>query len=242
MSEQDIIFYRLTRGIPIFIRQGDRERQWMDETTEKYAYRCLPLTMANQNGYEIATSQRIKIIWNGGNDIQDIYIECGASGVVSSHFGFGVVTFHPNLLVRTPKNVNMVVTGVPNAPKRGISPLTGIVETDWNPASFTMNWKMTEPYKEVVFEPFEPFCFVTPTQRGYSEKFRSIIKPIESNKEEQENYRIWSDSRDNFNEELADKTKDGWQKHYFKGIYNDGRKCPVDHQTKIKLKDLEISE
>lgn len=247
MSEQqDIIFYRISKGIPIYIRQGVRDRQWMDETAKKYAYRCLPLTIANQNGYEIATTKQIKIIWNGGNSIQDIYIESGVPNVVSSHFGYGVVTFHPNLLIRTPKNVNMYVSGIPNAPKRGITPLSGIVETDWNPASFTMNWKLTEPFKEIVFEPFEPFCFVTPVERGYSEKFRSIIRPIEGNQEEFARFTEWSESRNDFNSVLehnkADDIQEDWQKHYFQGIYHDGSKCPVDHQTKIKLKEPKIEE
>lgn len=244
MSEQqDIIFYRINKGVPIYIRQGVRERQWMEETTDKYAYRCLPLTIANQNGYEIATTKPIKIIWNGGNDIQDIYIESAMDHkIVSSHFGYGVVTFHPNLLIRTPKNVNLHVSGIPNAPKRGITSLSGIIETDWNPASFTMNWKMTEPYKEVIFDAFEPFCFVTPVERGYSEKYRGVIRALESNEEEHKNYRGWSNSRNTFNNNLATKQEEGWQKHYFQGVYQDGSKCPIDHQTKIKLKEPKIEE
>lgn len=243
MSEQDIIFYRINKGVPIYIRQGVRERQWMDETAEKYAYRCLPLTIANQNGYEIATTKQIKIVWNGGNGTEDIYIETGLDrGIVSSHFGYGVVTFHPNLLIRTPKNVNMHVSGIPNAPKRGITPLSGIIETDWNPASFTMNWKITEPYKEIVFEPFEPFCFVTPIERRYTEKFRAVIRPIEGNQEEHDRFKEWSTSRDKFNTAMAKREENGWQKHYFQGIYQDGTSCPVDHQTKIKLKEPKIDE
>jgi hypothetical protein len=214
----------------------------MDETAEKYAYRCLPLTIANQNGYEIATTKPIKLVWNGGNKTEDIYIETGSQNIVSSHFGYGVVTFHTNLLVRTPKNVNVQVTGVPNLPKRGITPLTGIVETDWNPATFTMNWMMTEPYKEVVFEPFEPFCFVTPIARAYTEKFRPVIRALEKYPEEHEKFYEWSQSRSKFNADLADKSASGWQKNYFQGTYNDGSACPVDHQTKIKLAEPKIEE
>lgn len=243
MSEelQDIILYRISKGIPIYVRQGVRERQWMDETHEKYAYRCLPLTIANQNGYEISVPKPVKMIWNGGNGLQDIYIETGLpQGLISSHFGYGVVTFHPNLLIRTPKNVNLRVSGPPNSPKRGISPLEGIVETDWNPATFTMNWKITEPYKEIVFEPFEPFCFFTPVERKYTEKFRSVIRPLEANEEEHKAFHNWSESRNKFNQEVVEKTSEGWQKHYFQGTYVDDKKCPIDHQTKIKLKEPKI--
>lgn len=240
MSEtklQDIVLYRINKGVPIYIRQGVRERKWMDETEDKYAYRCLPLTIANQNGYEIATTKQIKLIWNGGNALDDIYIETGAQGIVSSHFGYGIVTFHLNLLVRTPKDVNMHVGGLPNSPKRGITPLEGIVETDWNPATFTMNWKITEPYKEIIFDPFEPFCFIYPIERKYVEKFRAVIRPLDGNEEELKRHNEWAESRGSFNENNG---KRDWQKHYFQGIYNDQSKCPIDHQTKIKLKEPEI--
>jgi hypothetical protein len=32
-----------------------------------------------------------------------------------------------------------------NSPKDGIAPLTGVIETDWLPYPFTMNWQMTRP-------------------------------------------------------------------------------------------------
>lgn len=239
MSE--LVFYRINKGVPIFLRKGVRDRPWMDETTNQYAYRCLPLTIANQNGYEIATSEPIKVIWNGGNAIEDIYIETSPAGrgIVTSHFGFGVLTFHTNLMPRTPKNVNVRAGGPPNNPKRGITPLEGIIESDWNPSTFTMNWKMTEPFHEVVFDAYEPFCFVQPMPRGYVEDFTAVIRPIENRKDEYERYTQWSESREKFNEKLD---KNDWQKHYFQGVYNDQSRCPIDHQTKIKLEDPKIDE
>lgn len=235
---KDIILYRIHRQSTIHVRKGVREREWMENSQDKYAYRCLPLTIANQNGFEVSTSQRIKINWNGGNHVDDITIE-GGDRICVSHFGGGVVTFHPDFIVRTPENVNLYVSGTPNNPKRGIAPLTGIVETDWNPATFTMNWIMTEPDREIVFEPFEPFLFFYPMERKYVEEFRSIVRPLELHEEEVKNYEQWSKSRGDFDKLMLespntpiDKT---WEKHYFQGVYPDGRKCPIDHQTKIKL-------
>ena len=44
--------------------------------------------------------------------------------------------------------------------KDGIVPLDGLVETDWLPFTFTMNWRFTRR-KTIRFEKGEPFCFVT---------------------------------------------------------------------------------
>lgn len=235
---KDITLYRIHKRSTIHVRKGIREREWMENSQDKFAYRCLPLTIANQNGFEVCTSQQIKLKWNGGNKASDITVE-GGDGVCVSHFGEGSITFHPGFLARTPENVNLLVTGVPNSPKRGIIPLTGIIETDWNPATFTMNWMMTEPDLEIIFEPFEPFLFFYPVERSYNEGFQAVVKPLEMNEEENQNYEAWSTSRDSFDETIAENPNtpigETWQKHYFQGVYQDGRKCPVDHQTKIKL-------
>lgn len=240
--KKDITLYRICKGVPIFVRQGIREREWMEQTPDKYAYRCLPLIIANQNGYEVCTKKPIKIIWNGGNKIGDLHVETDRPDIVKSHFGSGIVTFHTNLLVRTPKGVNTYVTGSPNHPKRGITPLSGIVETDWNPATFTMNWKVTEPFFEITFEPWEPFCFFFPIERGYVEDFATTIKALDDNKEEHDAWKEWATSRREFKEKEKDRGPNDptWQKHYFQGVHLDGSKPEVDHQTKIKLNDINV--
>ena len=64
---------------------------------------------------------------------------------VVTHFAFGIVTFHLTYLFRTEPGWNLVATGPTNLPKDGIAPLTGVIETDWLPYPFTMNWQMTRP-------------------------------------------------------------------------------------------------
>ena len=38
------------------IRPARRERKWMEESDQKSAYRCLPLVVANQYGWEILST------------------------------------------------------------------------------------------------------------------------------------------------------------------------------------------
>ena len=71
-----------------------------------------------------------------------------------------MLTFHPGYLFRTPPGWSMWAMGPPNHIKDGIQPLAGLVETDWLPFPFTMNWIFTRP-GTVRFEKGEPFCFIT---------------------------------------------------------------------------------
>ena len=43
---------------------GNSQRKWMDNTNQRYAYRCLPLTMANTTGWEILCPYDIDLVWN----------------------------------------------------------------------------------------------------------------------------------------------------------------------------------
>ena len=64
---------------------------------------------------------------------------------MKSHFSHGIITFHPGYLFRTPEGWSMWAGGAPNHVKDGIQPLAGLVETDWLPFPFTMNWVFTRP-------------------------------------------------------------------------------------------------
>src|ERR1041385_6719912 len=129
-------------GPPPDIRPAPATRAWMDASPVGYAYRCLPLNIANAHGWEILNPSAYDATWDDGVDKSAIQIS-GAGAI--SHFGCGVFTFHVMALFRTEPGWDLFVTGPVNAPKHGIAPLTGVVETDWAHSTFTMNWKFTAP-------------------------------------------------------------------------------------------------
>ena len=61
------------------------------------------------------------------------------------------------------------------------------------------------------------------------------MKYLKDNKELDEEFRRFDKSRSKF---IASKAN-GWQKNYLKGLYSDGRQCPItNHQTKINLPSI----
>src|SRR5579859_530129 len=171
-----------TTADPIEIRPAGPEREWMDDSNHGFAYRCLPLAIANAHGWEILSPASFEAEWTGSNDLNGVKITplspFGDYPPVLSHFGEGVLTFHVSAVFRSDPRVNLWVTGPVNRPKHGICPLTGVVETDWAVASFTMNWKFTAPGIRVRFEKGEPFCFVFPIQRGYLDDIQPEIRSL----------------------------------------------------------------
>lgn len=222
---------------------GRPDRAWMDSFVDRHPYRCLPLTMANSTGWEILCPMDIKVIWNGGPRTEDIELKTtgdprAIASFADSHFQRGIVTFHTGHLFRTLPGWGVWVTGPPNWPKDGIAPLTGLVETDWLPFPFTMNWQMTRP-GEVIFRKGEPFAFITLLEHKRLEEIEPERKLMRTNAELVKEYEAWRDSRADFNTRLKGReenaVKERWQRHYMRGETPEGGKAE-SHQTKRRLK------
>jgi len=134
----------------------------------------------------------------------------------------------------------MWVQGPPNHIKDGVQPLTGLVETDWLPFPFTMNWMFTRPGR-VRFEKGEPFCFLTLMQDKPLAEFQPVVKRLEANRPLREQYDAWYRQREDFNARLMKQDpgamREAWQRFYFKGeLPDDTGPAPKAHVNKRRLK------
>lgn len=236
-----LIAYR-TSGVTPDIRPARANRDWMDRLPDAFGYRCLPLNIANMHGWEIYTSRAFVARWDGGGDREAIQIEDrgGEGDLPTSHFGFGVLTFHVPVLFRSPPGINLMVTGPPNEPKHGICALSGIVETDWASASFTMNWKFTAPHVDVAWEAGEPYAFIFPLPRDLVETTEPEFRSLDDEPELAQRFRTWHEARLQFNRDLktpgSDAVRVRWQKHYYRGRHFDDTDGPPDHRIKLRVK------
>jgi hypothetical protein len=238
-----LIAYTLTSGPAPEIRPAPATRAWMDETPHSYAYRCLPLNTANAHGWEILCPVDFRATWDGNVATNSIKIEAAGNPYHHpiSHFGSGVLTFHVNVLFRTEDGQNLYVTGPANFFKDGIVPLQGVIETDWSPYTFTMNWKFTRPCT-IEFKKGEPFCFFFPLNRSAIEQTEPEFRAIDSDPETKKQFEEWNKSRDQFLKDLHDPSSqaraDKWQKLYYRGLKPDETEgCPA-HQIKLRVKSF----
>src|SRR5690349_11168623 len=130
-------------GKTIDLRPAPATRDWMDATNNSYAYRCLPLNIANAHGWEILCPAAFSAEWSGERELSALTVAVedakdGDEPPAISHFGHGILTFRLQAIFRTEPGYDLMVQGPNNQPKDAISPLSGIIETDWSPYSFTM--------------------------------------------------------------------------------------------------------
>jgi len=230
---------------PPEIVPGRPQRGWMETFSARHPYRCLPLSMANTSGWELLCPMSFTAEWNGGLHQDDIKLRPDHPHpdfheFVKSHFSHGVMTFHAGYLFRTPPGWSMVVQGAPNHVKDGIQALSGLVETDWLPFPFTMNWLFTRPGK-VRFEKGEPFCFITLTQDKVVAEFQPVIRSMQREPELRHQYDTWEKHRTEFNNRIfrgdTEAMKEAWQRYYFRGEFpEETGEAPKDHVNKRRLK------
>jgi hypothetical protein len=242
-----IIAYQLHEDDFAPIRPARRERKWMEDADNKFPYRCLPLVVANQYGWEIVSTHHFRAVWDGTSRPDGLTVEnLSGDGALfaSSHFGAGVLTFDIPFLFQTPEGWNLMVRGPTNNPKDGIVPLDGIVETDWTHSTFTMNWRFTRA-GTVEFTLGEPICLFFPIQRGALEKFRGELRALESNKELEKEYREWSASRERFlvglQKEKPHIVAQGWQKEYFQAAKGEKKSLARPFVNEISWMDPEAT-
>jgi len=242
VESRPLVAWEVTDPGGITIEPAPTDRAWMDATDLRFAYRCLPLVIANQAGWIVRSPVRVSARWNGGPRPSDVRLWFPAGRKdprIVSHFGEGVLTFSVPYLIRTPPGINLWVKGPSNWLKDGIQPLEGIVETDWTESTFTMNWRFTRPHVTVRFEEREPFCMLVPIPRGLVESFVPQQRPLEQNAELFARYERWKQARGQFNTDLKDfdsaAAQQGWQRDYMLGRDHDGRTF-AEHQTRLHVR------
>ncbi|WP_405590644.1 DUF6065 family protein [Streptomyces sp. NBC_01190] len=240
-QELPLIGYTVAERAAMRIVPAPANRAWIAAGSDGFARRCLPLMMANQAEWWILNSHTFSAIWEGNRRSSALRLDYGDQQdpyPAVSHFGHGIITFELPFLFRTPPGWNLTAGGPTNLPKDGVSPLAGLIETDWTSAYFTMNWQITRPDTTIVFEAGEPICAIRPDRRGDLARFRPVLLPKDGSPAEQGS-REFEESRVKFGTEQripgtpAYAAK--WQRHYLRGESVTGERFP-DHEKKLKLR------
>jgi hypothetical protein len=241
----ELACYSVCDGKLPTVRAAPKARQWMEETRDRFAYRCLPMTIANQHGWQILNMAPFAARWDGGDGKEAVTItplENDYRIMPSPQLGHGLLTFTIACFFRTEPGLNLWATGPINHVKDGVQPLTGIIETDWWEGPFLMNWKMTRPNVHVVFKKDEPICQVFPVPRDLVESVEPVFRDIRDEPELCRRYAETVESRRKFSADLkiegSAARAEGWQKNYMRGRTLQGEKGPPAHRTSLKLKEF----
>jgi hypothetical protein len=205
---------------PPEIKQSGIRRDWMDETYKKHAYQCMPVTVANVNGWEIRLKEEVIVVWDGGNTVPRVLkgeiAEDGFRQVQQSIIG--MVSFTLGWVIKTEEPYSLTISGSPNYFPDGAVGLSATIPTWWWPDEVQMNWKITQANKEVVFPAGSPICFFTIQDDRLLNSVKFEYFDIWENKE-------FVNSRAKYGQVKAEKSREWvWSKGIKTGLDADGQR------------------
>jgi hypothetical protein len=217
-------------------------RDWMDQTREKFAYRCLPLVMANHAGWIITSPLSFMATWDGGKHAEGLKLrfpdgEGRNARQINSHFGEGVLTFSLPWLFRTSPGYGLWVRGPSNSYKDGATPLDGIVETDWAPYTFTMNWRITKKNQGVFFQKGEAIAMLIPIPLGMLEDVTPTLREIGEDERLRADFEAFKTGRSGALDKLKATSEAVWQMDYMRGKGPDGTPAH-EHRRAFHLREF----
>ncbi len=168
-QQQTLTAYRLGDTTGWSIVPAERSREWMDRTPRKAAYWCLPVAMANQAGWIIRLPSMVTATWTGKDSADAVKLDFPGKtnrlkGLVGTNFGAGIVSFALPWVFKTNDGTGLWVRGEPNGHVPDCVPLEGIVETDWSPFPFTMNYRIVKRNTTVYFPEGMALCILSPVR------------------------------------------------------------------------------
>jgi hypothetical protein len=233
-------------NIELFLKplNTTHKRDWFNS----HFYKCLPLSIGNMQGFVFSLPYTIILLWNGKKGIEDLSIQVdndfknNSFIFPSSEFGNGILTIHFPLTLKTPPGVNLMTIAPPNFPLFGLSPMTGVIESDNIRFTFSLNIKVDVANTKIIIKRDTPLIGMIPIPRYYCDSFelknaydifdKEIVE--EERKVVQKHFKIRTK---NNNEIKIDKTKKySGDKIYYLGKDADNN-IFKDHQLPKKNKD-----
>lgn len=220
------------------IEQLPIKRNWMDDTFDKHAYNCFPLTLTNGMGWGLSFPGDIVFKWDGINQSNGGHVK-----LIEGHdFAYterenASISFKTGLMFITNENTSMLAMPVPNMFTEGIIPFTTLISTGFFRGEFPCAARVIEPNKEIILKANTPIIAIMPISISHLQN--SIMNIFNRNK-------IPSDSFKNtfeYSKALSELNQKGqWGNFYRNATDHLGNKIGSHEEKVIRLETINHDE
>jgi hypothetical protein len=145
------------------IRQLPVSRDWMDDTKDKHAYHCFPMSLTNRMGWGISFPEDITFIWNGISNSSNEHVKIlSGSQYCSTKRGHATISFDTNLHFKTDEQTSTLIMPVPNQFIDGAQCFTALISTSFLRTALPIAWRITRPNVEITIPAGTPVASVIP--------------------------------------------------------------------------------
>ena len=153
------------------------KRQWMEDTSDKHAYHCFPVSLSNSLGWGISFPEEISFIWDGVSDSTDTHVKVlNGKKFVSTARANATISFNTNLVVTTKSNLSMLAMPTPNWPIDGVWPFTTLISTSFFKGTFPVAWRITKANEIITIPANTPVASIMPISLSDLNNSVAVIK------------------------------------------------------------------
>lgn len=156
------------------------KRQWATDLPYPHAYKCFPVTLANQMGYGISFPDDIIFEWDGNQNIlpSSIKVITGHKWVYMDR-GWGTVSFKTGLIFKTDEDVSMLSYPVPNLFVDGFQIFTTLISTSFFESPWQVAGQVTRSKYKIILPARTPVSAVMPISLSQLNESIGTKKPFE---------------------------------------------------------------
>jgi len=144
------------------IKSMSVKREWMDQTSERHAYRCFPVTQANVVGFSLSCIQDIVFIWDGINDQSADHVKIFKPTSSYSGRGQSSISFNTGLVFRTDNDVSLWTINPVNYFNDDFETMSNFISTSFYDQPLPLAIKAKKSNVEVTIEKGTPIATIIP--------------------------------------------------------------------------------
>lgn len=139
------------------------KRDWMEDTYDRHAYNCFPVTISNSLGWSVSFPEDISFVWDGISDSSSDHVKI-LSGFkyVSSRRANATISFNIGIGFKTEKDLTLLCMPTPNNFIRGAQCFTTLITTSFFHGDFPIVWRITEPNRVITIPANTPVANILP--------------------------------------------------------------------------------
>jgi hypothetical protein len=160
------------------IEQLSATRDWMDDTFDRHAYQCFPVTLGNTVGWGLSLPEDISFVWDGVFAPQSEHVRVlSGHRYVDTRRGQATVSFNTGVVFRTDENVSLLTMPPPNVFIDGAQCFTTVMSTSFYSSPFPLAWMITRPNEVITIPAGTPLCAVVPLSLTGLADFTLEVRP-----------------------------------------------------------------
>lgn len=163
----------------VLISQLSIKRDWMENTDNKHAYNCFPVSLTNTLGWGISFPEDISFVWDGVSDTRPDHVKVlSGEKYCDTSRSNATISFKTGLIFETPGDLTLLTMPVPNQFIDGAQAFTTLMSTSFFSGQLPAVWRITKPMQVITIKAGTPVVSVIPIELGSLNQSEMSVKDI----------------------------------------------------------------